>query len=131
MLVIQQLTSSCGISEDRDVVLCRLHERTWIGTDSTPALFTPWMWNQHENVLACLPRSSNFAERWQNAFQCLMGCSNPTIWRFIDVLKEEQDLTNWKINQKMMRQSPRPHVELPCVSNYSPGNAMQFDSIEL
>ena len=23
-----------------------------------------------------------------------------TIWRFIDVLKKEQDLTDWKINQK-------------------------------
>jgi hypothetical protein len=29
-----------------------------------------------------------------------MGCTNPTIWRFIDVLKKEQDLTQWKINQK-------------------------------
>ena len=27
------------------------YERTWIGTDSTPALFTPWMGNQHDNVL--------------------------------------------------------------------------------
>ena len=49
---------------------------------------------QRYNVLASLPRSSNLAEGWtlDNAFQCLMGCSNPTIWRFIDVLKEEQYL---------------------------------------
>ena len=73
-------------------------------------------WNQHDNVLACLPRSFNFAERWHNAFQCLMGCSNPTIWRFIDVLKKEQP--------------PPPLVELTCVSNYSPGSALQFDRIE-
>ena len=29
------------------------------------------------------------------------------MWRFIDVLKKEQDLTNWIINQKLTRQ-PRP-----------------------
>ena len=33
-----------------------------------------------------------------------MGCSNPSIWRLIDVLKKEQDVTDWKINLKMMIQ---------------------------
>ena len=60
-----------------------------------------------------------------------MGCSNPTIWSFIDVLKKEQDLTDWKINQKMMIQPPPPFVERLCLSNYSPGSALQFDRIEL
>ena len=40
--------------------------------------------------------------------RALMGCTNPTIWRFIDVLKKEQDLTDWKIAQKLMRQPPPP-----------------------
>ena len=35
-----------------------------------------------------------------------MGCTNPTIWKFLDVLKKEQDLTDWKIAQKMMRYPP-------------------------
>ena len=64
------------------------------------------MWNQRDKVLACLLRSSNLAEGWHNGFRCLMNYSNPTIWRFIDVLKKERDLTDWKINQKMMRQPP-------------------------
>ena len=42
------------------------------------------------NVLACPPRSSDLAEGWHNAFQFLIGCCNPTIWRFIGVLKKEQ-----------------------------------------
>ena len=99
-------------------------ERSLVGIDSTPALFNPWMWNLHENVFACLPRSSYLAEGWHNRFRCLTGCTNPTIWCFIDVLKKEQDnnnnnnnnnnnirdlyLTDWKINQKMMRQLPPP-----------------------
>ena len=84
------------------------YKRTWTGTDYTPFLFTPWMWNQYDNVLACLPRSFNLAEGWHNGFRCLVGCSNHTIWPFIDVLKKELDLTDWKINQKMMRQAPPP-----------------------
>ena len=51
-------------------------------------------WNQHDNVLACLPRSAKLAKGWHNGFRCVMGCSNPNIWRLI----KEQDLKNW-INQ--------------------------------
>lgn len=83
------------------------YERTWVGTSSSPPLFSPWMWNQHDTVMSGLPRSSNIAEGWHNGFRSLLGCSNPTIWRFIDVLKKEQDLTDWKIAQKLMR-SPAP-----------------------
>ena len=48
--------------------------------------------------------SSNLAKGWHNGFRCLMDRTNHIIWRFVDVLKKEQDLTDWKINQKMMRQ---------------------------
>ena len=37
-----------------------------------------------------------------------MICTNPTIWKFLDVLKKEQDLTDWKISQKIMRRPPPP-----------------------
>ena len=84
------------------------YERTWVGTDTTSPLFSPWIWNQRDAVMAGLPRSSNIAEGWHNGFRSLMGCTNPTIWRFIDVLKKEQDLTDWKIAQKLMRQPPPP-----------------------
>ena len=46
----------------------------------------------HQNEIA----SNHGTEGWNNAFQCLMGCNNPTIWRFIDVSKKEQDLPVWK-----------------------------------
>ena len=60
--------------------------------------------------------SGNLTEGLHNRFRCLMGRSNHTIWRFIDVLKKEQDLTNWKINQKMMRQPPHHPF---CLKNIS------------
>ena len=84
------------------------YERTWIGSAASVPLFSPWMWNHYESVMAALPRSSNIAEGWHNGFRSLMGASNPTIWRFLDVLKMEQDITDWKISQKMMRRAPPP-----------------------
>ena len=39
-----------------------------------------------------------------------MGCSNPTIWRFLDCLKKEQNLTDVKMTQHLMRQPPPPRA---------------------
>ena len=36
----------------------------------------------------------------------MMGCSHPTIWKFLDVLKKEQNLTDVKVAQHLSRQQP-------------------------
>ena len=36
----------------------------------------------------------------------MMRCSNPTIWKFLDVLKKEQNLTDVKVAQHLSRQQP-------------------------
>ncbi|KAL5252392.1 hypothetical protein ACHWQZ_G015232 [Mnemiopsis leidyi] len=56
-------------------------------------------------------RSSNIAEGWHHGFHSLMGCSNPTIRIFLDFLKKEQNLTDVKITQHLMRRSPSPSSE--------------------
>ena len=66
------------------------------------------MWNHNDSVIAALPRSSNIAEGWHRVFHSLMGASNPTIWKFIDVLRKEQDITEWKMAQQLMRNPPPP-----------------------
>ena len=39
---------------------------------------------------------------------CFPEVTNPTIWRFIDVLEMEHDLTDWKIAQNPMKEPPPP-----------------------
>ena len=39
-----------------------------------------------------------------------MGCTNLTIWRFLDCLKKEQNLTDVKITQHMMREPSPPRA---------------------
>ena len=84
------------------------YERTWIGTSANHPRFVHDIWNQHEGVLAGLPRSSNIAEGWYNGFMSLMGCTKPTVWRFLDVLKKEQGRTEWKAGQKILCLPPKP-----------------------
>ena len=62
-------------------------EHTWMGTSSTPPIFDTWSWNQHDTVLAGLPRSSNLAEGWHNGFKSLVKCTKPTVWKFMECLK--------------------------------------------
>ena len=81
-------------------------EHTWIGTSSSSPLFDTWSWNQHETVLARLPRSSNLAEGWHNGFKSLVSCTNPTLWKFLDCLKLEQAITDTKIASFLNRDDP-------------------------
>ena len=62
----------------------------------------------HDGYKYCLDKKRVEKTYWKCTDKTLMGRTNPTIWRFIDVLKKEQDLTDWKIAQKLMRQPPPP-----------------------
>ena len=86
------------------------YESTWIGTSSSNPNFSHDMWNFHDSSLMLLPRSTNIAEGWHHGFNSMLSCSNPTIWKFLDCLKSEQDLTDVKITKKMMKLSPEPRA---------------------
>lgn len=42
-------------------------------------------------------RTNNICEGWHNAIQSMNGVHNPTIWRFIDSLKKDEDITRIKM----------------------------------
>ena len=87
------------------------YESTWIETPGSPAKFDPACWNQHDSVLAGLPRSSNIAEGWHIEFKFLLQCTNPTLWAFLDPLKLEQGLTDQKIADRLMLRAPELRAE--------------------
>ena len=64
-------------------------------SDPTPAppLFAIPSWNQHDASLMRQPRSTNIAEGWHHGFNSMLSCNHPTIWRFLEALKKEQNLT--------------------------------------
>ena len=71
-------------------------ERTWIGTSSTPPIFSHDMWNQYDATLMLLPRTTNIAKGCNHSFHTLVACDHPTIWRLLDCVNKEQNLSDAK-----------------------------------
>lgn len=42
-------------------------------------------------------RTNNICEGWHNAFTSMNGVNKPTIWRFIDALKKDEDISRTKM----------------------------------
>ena len=81
-------------------------ESTWIGTSSRNPTFAHYKWNLHDSTKMLLPRSSNIAEGWHHGFHSMIPCSHPAIWKFLDCLKSEQDLTDVKLTKRLCREAP-------------------------
>lgn len=71
--------------------VCDYVEKTWVGTKKKEPLFPIAMWNMRQLTLDGTPRTNNAVEGWHNAISRGFGCSNPSVWTFIDKLKAEQD----------------------------------------
>ena len=46
-----------------------------------------------------LPKTNNSVEGWHRGFSQLLGSYHPTIWIFIDGLKQQQSINELKIEQ--------------------------------
>ena len=58
-----------------------------------PARFPMSMWNMHDRVLDNLPRTNNSVEGWHHAFAASCGGHHLNFWRFLNVIKNEEDLS--------------------------------------
>ena len=60
-------------------------------------LFELGLWNMYSQTLDGLPRTNNAVEGWHHSFQANVGAYHPNFWKFIDILKHEQNLTQVNI----------------------------------
>lgn len=51
------------------------------------------MWGVYDRVVNDLPRTNNSVEGWHNRFNRHVGCHHANIWKIVDVLKQEDDLS--------------------------------------
>ena len=81
------------------------------------ARFPMAMWNVHDMVLDNLPNTNNSVEGWRHAFAASCGGGGGgggghhlDFWKFINVLKNEEDLTRvMLIHIQQGCAAPRPH----------------------
>ena len=60
------------------------------------------LWNQYNRVLENMPRTNNHLEGWHNGFNTLVNCSHPNIYSFLNCLKDEQSLVDFKFDNALM-----------------------------
>lgn len=92
------------------VTFASYYESTWVGTSSSNPHFSHSIWNFYDSTLMLLPRSTNIAEGWHHGFNSMLSCHNPTLWKFLDCLKSEQDLTDLKMARRLMQEPPEPRA---------------------
>ena len=75
-------------------------------TSSRNPTFAHYKWNLHDSTKMLLPRSSNIAEGWHHGFHSMIPCSHPTIWKFLDCLKNRAGPHRRKVDEETLQRSP-------------------------
>lgn len=60
------------------------------------------------SVSSGLPRTNNVAEGWHNAFASMTGIKRPSIFRFVDELKKDEDISRSKMILCQAGENPPP-----------------------
>ena len=79
-------------------------EDTYIGRlrpsgHSRALFFDLALWNMCDQTTGDLPRTNNDIEGWHRRFQANVGAYHPNFWKFIDILKQEQNLNHVNIHK--------------------------------
>ena len=85
------------------------------------------MWNQYDSVLQDVPKTNNNIEGWHRRFSSLLGGQHPTIWKFIEVLKKEESLTEFQINQYAAGTLPRTNKVSTAVAKRVKNQVTQYN----
>ena len=95
-------------------------------------LFPYGMWGVHDRVIDDLPRTNNAVEGWHNRFNRHVGSHHADIWKIIDVIKKEEDVSrvelvhiqqgrnNGNPNPVYVRVSDRIEVVVGTFANVAP-----------
>jgi len=59
------------------------------GENFAPPLFPPEVWNQHTAAAQGIARTTNTCEGWHHGVQSLFQCSHPTMWKFLEGIRQD------------------------------------------
>lgn len=91
--------------------------------------YDPAIWNVRQRVLDHNDRTNNYSEAAHRKLQRAFGCTKPSIWRFIDIMREQQKAVDTDFAACQQGRDPEPKSEkyidadrriLNLVQNYQP-----------
>lgn len=95
-------------------------EETWIGTKKRgrryPPLFPIPLWNVYEAIQSDWDKTNNICEGFNNGFAHLLSAQHPSIYKFINGLRRQQNLTEMKISQSIVGNPNTPNKRNKTVS---------------
>lgn len=87
-------------------------EDNWIGGNrrgtSRPPRFAIEDWNGYHRVIDDLARTNNAVEGWHRGFQTQLGACHPSLWKFIDTIKKEQNSNELQIETSLAGEPSGP-----------------------
>lgn len=97
--------------DERAVPICDYFEDTYIGRPAAGGIrrapmFGFHMWSMTLRLEEELPRTNNHVEAWHRRFETHVQRCHPNLWRFLQVLKEEEGLTRLTWEQAMAGHQP-------------------------
>ena len=89
------------------------------------------MWGVHDRVLNDLPRTNNADEGWHNRFNRHVGCHHADIWKLIDVIQKEEDISRVElIHIEQGRNTANPNPVYVRVNERIGAVVAQFPNVE-
>ncbi|XP_057321233.1 uncharacterized protein LOC130665011 [Microplitis mediator] len=84
--------------------LLNYFEKTWVGElnrrgERRSGRYNVKIWNHYLSVKMSLPRTNNSVEGWHNGFNKRAQASHLIFWRFIELFRSEQAITDIKLEQ--------------------------------
>ena len=76
-----------------------------------PPRFPPESWNVHAQTLDGDPKTNNLVEGWNHRFKNLCGHNHPTIWRAIEFIKLEREVSAAKLSRHAVGNMPYHYVK--------------------
>ncbi|XP_071577189.1 uncharacterized protein [Temnothorax nylanderi] len=121
-------------------MLLSYFETTWIGTINrrkvrSGALFPVALWNHYDTTLENGDRTNNIVEGWHNAFNIRAQAAHVTPWKCIDLMRDEQAMTELKLEQilrgdvgpkKTRKYRDRNRRLLNVVGTYGKGDVVEY-----
>jgi hypothetical protein len=80
---------------------------TWVGSQTSSPRYPIHLWSVYSRVIRKDPRTTNSVEGWNHRMSSVVNCAHPSLFKFIEILKAEQQRTEGLQERRLAGEKPR------------------------